>query len=274
MRRAFTLIEVLVVIALVGVLVSLLLPALGGARFRARVLTCEARLKHLGVGVELYLHDFDRRLPQATGPGFDGQDAIVGTLFGGKKGELPFFGIDQIGAERRPLNAYVLSVEVPRDEIEGVFELDAFRSAIDVGAERTGIPGFERTDSMYDLVGSSYTLNDHALDENPAADDWSTLIPPEGGRMPEVFEPTRTVLIATHTLYAFDDGGDRRMDWWGESRRGGSASESVVRANVLFLDLHVGGSLRVPGLRGSAGHSTRDYTFLPRPDWVERYPWD
>lgn len=265
------------VIALMGVLVSLLLPTLGGARFRARVLTCEARLKHLGAGVELYAHDFDRRLPQAKGPGFDGQDAIVGTLFGGKKGELPFFGIDQIGAERRPLNPYVVSVDVPRDEIAGVFELEAFRSPIDVGAERTGIPGFERTDSMYDLVGSSYTLNDHALDENPTADEWSTLVPPEGGRMPDVVETTRTVLIATHTLYNFDDGGDREMDWWGEARRGrsgGPTSASGVRANVLYLDLHVGGSIPVPALRGSAGHSTGAYTFLPRPDWVERYPWD
>ncbi len=268
--RGFTLIELLVVIALIGVLVSLLLPALGSARFNARVLSCTSRLKHLGVGVELYLHDYERTLPQATGPGFDGEETIVGALFGGKKGQLPFFGIDRIGAERRPLNAYVLDVPVPSDDLDIVYEVEAFRSPIDAGATATGIPGFEEAGSMYDLVGSSYTLNDHALDLNPVGDDWSTLIPPEGGRMPaQIVDPTRIALLATHTLYNYDDGADRGMDWFSA----GAARDRTTHANMLFLDLHAASAVSVPDRRGREGHTTRDYTFLPSPDWVERYPY-
>ncbi len=269
-RQGFTLIELLVVIALIGVLVSLLLPALGSARFNARVLNCTSRIKHLGVGIELYLHDYERTLPQATGPGFDGEETIVGALFGGKKGQLPFFGIDRIGAERRPLNGYVVDVAVPSDDLDIVVEVEAFRSPIDAGAQATGIPGFEETASMYDLVGSSYTLNDHALDLNLMGDDWATLIPPDGGRMPGgIVDPTRIALLATHTLYNYDDGSDRGMDWFS----GGAFRDRGVRANMLFLDLHAASALPVPDKRGREGHTTAHYTFLPTPDWVERYPY-
>ncbi len=267
MRRAFTLIELLVVIAIIAVLIAILLPALAGARFNAKVLTCTSRLKQLGVGVELYFHDFDRTLPQATGPAFDGTPTIIGALFAGKKGQLPFFGINEIGAERRPLNAYVIDRAVPSDSIEMVYELEAFRSPLDAGARNTGIPidGFDETDSMYDLVGSSYTLNDHAPDLDPTEDTWSTLVPPDGGRMPEVIDTTKTVALATHTLYNFDDDSDRRMLWWGDNE---------IRGNALFLDLHAESALAVLNARGEDAHETTGYSFLPRADWVEHYPWD
>lgn len=267
MRRAFTLIELLVVIAIIAVLIAILLPALGGARFNAKVLTCTSRLKQLGVGVELYSRDFDRTMPQAEGPAFDGTPTIIGALFGGKKGELPFFGINEIGAERRPLNAYVIDRAVPSDSIEMVYELEAFRSPLDRGARDTGVPikGLDQTDSMYDFVGSSYTLNDHAPDLNPTEDTWSTLVPPDGGRMPSVIDTTRTIALATHTLYNYDDDSDRQMLWWGDSE---------IRGNVLFLDLHAESALAVPNERGEDAHETEGYSFLPRPNWVERYPWD
>jgi prepilin-type N-terminal cleavage/methylation domain-containing protein/prepilin-type processing-associated H-X9-DG protein len=53
-KRAFTLVELLVVIAVIGILASLLLPALGRAKARARSIQCLNHLKQLGVATLIY----------------------------------------------------------------------------------------------------------------------------------------------------------------------------------------------------------------------------
>lgn len=64
-RAAFTLVELLVVLALIGLLASLLLPALGKARARARNIACVSNLRQLGLAVRSYAEDHDGRLPAA-----------------------------------------------------------------------------------------------------------------------------------------------------------------------------------------------------------------
>lgn len=56
--RGFTLVEVLVVIAVIGVLVSLLLPAVQGAREAARRADCQSHLHQIGIGVQQYYDDW------------------------------------------------------------------------------------------------------------------------------------------------------------------------------------------------------------------------
>jgi prepilin-type N-terminal cleavage/methylation domain-containing protein/prepilin-type processing-associated H-X9-DG protein len=53
-RRGFTLVELLVVVAIVALLASILLPSLSAARQRARAATCRANLHGIMVGVHAY----------------------------------------------------------------------------------------------------------------------------------------------------------------------------------------------------------------------------
>jgi len=123
---------------------------------------------------------------------------------------------------------------------------------------------------MYDLIGASYALNDHALDDDPNLEKWGTLVPPEGGRMPVVADETRTWVLASHPMYNYDSAGNRRMNWH-QAGRSGRVEE---RANVLFLDIHARTSVLVPSPEGGPPvNTTRDFTFLPTPGWIERYPW-
>jgi len=65
-RRAFTLVELLVVIGIIALLVAILLPALTAAREMARRTACASNLRQLALAVHLYAADFQGRLPFAN----------------------------------------------------------------------------------------------------------------------------------------------------------------------------------------------------------------
>jgi prepilin-type N-terminal cleavage/methylation domain-containing protein/prepilin-type processing-associated H-X9-DG protein len=62
-RRAFTLIEILVVIAIIGILAAILFPVFARARENARRSSCQSNLKQLALGVHQYTQDYDERFP-------------------------------------------------------------------------------------------------------------------------------------------------------------------------------------------------------------------
>ena len=53
-RAAFTLVELLIVISVIGVLMSILMPVLGRARSLARLTKCSGQLHQLGAGWQMY----------------------------------------------------------------------------------------------------------------------------------------------------------------------------------------------------------------------------
>jgi prepilin-type N-terminal cleavage/methylation domain-containing protein/prepilin-type processing-associated H-X9-DG protein len=65
-KLAFTLVELLVVMAIIGVLVALLLPSVQGAREAARRVQCANNLKQLALGAHAY-HQANDHFPCGTG---------------------------------------------------------------------------------------------------------------------------------------------------------------------------------------------------------------
>jgi len=259
-RAGFTLIELLVTISIIALLIGILIPTLGSARDSARSLRCGTNLNQIGVAIMMYLPEHREALPQvridpATDEMVEAPKGVnIGSLFGGKKGLLPVFGINTVGADRRPLNSYLgdfgANEEVPyfSDPSDGG-TTDPFLSYF---------PDIDPNSTMYDLIGTSYNLNDHAPDTDPTGEIYPTLIPPGGGIMPPIANTSRTWVCGDQPIYNYDDGGDRGQRW----------HHGKVQANLLFLDSHVGLGFDVPN---GQDHTTEDYTFLPDPFWLDQF---
>jgi len=78
-KKGFTLIELLVVIAIIAILAAILFPVFARAREQARKSSCLSNIKQLGLGMLMYVQDYDERFPNgryvaggAAGPLGDG----------------------------------------------------------------------------------------------------------------------------------------------------------------------------------------------------------
>jgi len=93
-RPAFTLVELLTVVAIIVLLISILVPAVQSARTQAKQTTTSGLLKSLATGCEMFKTDF-KRYPQSRGYNpFEENDVL---LFGAQWLALQLLGADMRG---------------------------------------------------------------------------------------------------------------------------------------------------------------------------------
>ena len=75
---AFTLIELLIVVAIVALLAAILFPVFASAREAARKTACLSNMRQLGLATRMYMQDYDEQFPQtkqtSTQPAIDDAD--------------------------------------------------------------------------------------------------------------------------------------------------------------------------------------------------------
>lgn len=170
-RRAFTLIELLASIAILGVLAGLLIPVSGAVRNKARAAQCLSNLRQVGAASLLYLNEHGGRLPAVShlhaggvsyswtktlqlyvGPDFIGRcpsrpDHVAKVTYGWNDLLVSFTGEGlHFGACRTP-SATLMLTEIPDGNTAEHIHFS--------GAARGVTPAFFRANVRVDVHGSA-----------------------------------------------------------------------------------------------------------------------
>ncbi len=171
-RGAFTLVELLVVVAVIGLLISVLLPAMSGARKAGQLMVSLSNVRQITIAGVNYTYDNDDMWPVM--PASQSDHTLTGTVtwcswnWGGKTAsdywKTAAGGVYHLPARKRPLNRYAHpDIDISDQETEETrTELPVFRAPRDVESYQRQYWAQEPSPvdvSSYDDVGSSYHLN-------------------------------------------------------------------------------------------------------------------
>lgn len=221
----FSLIELLVVVAIIALLVSILLPSLRAARETAKRTACAANLKQVGLAWDLYLDENNQNF-------MDFRYSNREWVYGGKN-ELHEYQeryVPGLPPDPRPLNYFVGS-DPSSDRTKRIFFCPSDWGSVRFFHEPS------RRIPLFDLWGNSYQAN-------------SAIFPLANRRGQPPNPPVRFVDIKVPTSM-FVLGGDFQWRYtivYGDTR--GDAAwhdDDGQRANLLFADGSVNFTPMTPG---------------------------
>lgn len=179
-KRAFTLTELLVVIAVLAILAALLLPVLSSAKARAQRTICMNNLRQINLGIRMYSDESNDALPSTTNTnGF--------ILYSGYK-ELMKHYLGLRGSAS------------PQDKIFSC-PADSFFPSFLLTNDPTPSPPYNVHQSLHDQLFSdysSYSFNggDGVLRTNSIRGDVYTWLGLKNRKFSSVRNPSRTILVS------------------------------------------------------------------------------
>lgn len=262
----FTLIELMVVVALLALLLGLLIPALVTAREKARLIMCQSNQRAIVFAWHAYLKDNRDRLPRGS---------LMATKFGGKQGQQD----DYKGG--RLLNRYLGIPSV----VEKGSKVEVFSCPGDTGGLVQVYP--EPVNSThFDYWGTSYRANRFMIGPMPPEVSWfnpcQTLIDQLRARFDHLSlnvstlsSESRLILVGDYGFINWQntDNSEEPVEFHARSYRSSSHIPYdplyASRHNVGFVDGHVSFTQIRKGIYVCAG-----YTVIPFRDMQHAFAAD
>lgn len=108
-RKEFTILELLIVIAVIGILITLLIPSLSKAKEAGMSAVCKSNLSQCGTAIYSYTKDWNQFIPAYDGVGKDNGGADASDW---KVMLFPYLGLSKDSDKKDPVFACPMAVEI------------------------------------------------------------------------------------------------------------------------------------------------------------------